>query len=92
MIRGISNFLVVVAFVLLLPFFCLAAWQWGSPDDRWLMKVAFCVLGPFCAVLWYIVLSHLVFRRKSSYLVQFVIFVLGYAGIFLLIRSGVLAF
>ncbi len=30
--------------------------------------------------------------RRSSYLVQFVIFVLGYAGIFQLLKSRVVAF
>ena len=92
MIRGFLNFLAFNAFVLLLPLLFFAAWRWGSPDEQWLMKVAFCVLSPFCAVLWYILLSHLVFRRRSSYLVQFVILVAGYAGIFLLLRSRVIAF
>jgi hypothetical protein len=92
MIRDFLNFLAVAAFTLLLPLFCLGAWLWGSADERWMMKVAFCVLSPFCAVMWYILLSHLVLRRRSSYLVQFLIFVLGYAGVFLLLRSGVIAF
>lgn len=92
MIRSFINFVVLVGFTLLLPFFCVAAWQWGSEDERLLMKIAFCVLAPFCAVLWYIILSHLVFHRRSSYLVQFMILVLGYAGIVLLIKSGMVAF
>jgi hypothetical protein len=56
------------------------------------MKVAFCVLSPFCACLWYILLSHLPFRRRSSYLMQFLILVLGYAGVFWLLRNGVITF
>jgi hypothetical protein len=55
------------------------------------MKVAICVLSPFCAVMWYIVSSHLVLHRRSSYLMQFAIFVLGYAGIFLLLKSRMVA-
>jgi hypothetical protein len=83
MIRSLINLGVLVGFTLTLPFLCVAAWGWGSADEKWLMKVAFCVLGLFCADLWYILLSHLVFRRRSSYLAQFLIFVLGYAGVFL---------
>lgn len=92
MMRSLLNFLALNAFILLLPLFCFAAWLRGSEDERWLMKVAFCVLSPFCACLWYILLSHLVFRRRSSYLMQFLIFVFGYAGVFLLLRSGVITF
>ncbi len=54
MIRGLMNFLVFNAFVLLLPVACFAAWGWGSADERWLMKVAICVLGPFCLDFWYL--------------------------------------
>lgn len=92
MIRSFLNFVVLVGFTLTLPFFCGAAWLWGSADERLLMKIAFCVLAPFCADLWYLILSHLVFGRKSSYFVQFFIFVLGYAGVFLLLRSGIIVF
>jgi hypothetical protein len=92
MIRGFLNFLAFSAFVVLLPIFCAAAWRWGSPDEQWLMKVAFCVLSPICVDFWYIVASHLVFGRRSSYLVQFLIFVAGYAGVFLLLRSGIILF
>jgi ABC-type branched-subunit amino acid transport system permease subunit len=92
MIRGILNFLATAAFTLLLPFFGIGAWLWGSPDERILMKICFCVLAPFCAVLWYILLSHLVLRRKSSYLAQFAIFVLGYAGIFFLLKERIISF
>jgi hypothetical protein len=92
MIRSLINFVVLVGFTLMLPIFCAAARLWGSADERWLMKMAFCVLGPFCADLWYILLSHLVFRRRSSYLMQFVIFVLGYTEIFLLLKSRMVTF
>jgi len=52
------------------------------------MKVAFCVLGPFCLDFWYLLLWHLVLRRESSYFVQLMIFVLGYSGVFFLLKSG----
>jgi hypothetical protein len=92
MLRSLTNFVVLIGFTLMLPLFCAAAWGWGSEDEKWLMKVVFCVLSPFCADLWYIVLSHIVLRRRSSYLMQFVIFVLGYAGIFLLLKFRTVAF
>ena len=92
MIRSLINFVVMVGFTLMLPFFCAAAWFWGSEDEKWLMKVCFCVLGPFCLDFWYLILRHIVLRKDSSYLVQFMIFVLGYAGIFLLLKSRMVAF
>jgi hypothetical protein len=92
MIRSLINFVVMVGFTLTLPLFCFAAWGWGSADERWLMKVCFCVLGPFCLDLWYLILSNLVLRRRASYVLQFMIFVLGYSGIFLLLKSRMVAF
>ena len=92
MIRSLVNFVVMVGFTLTLPAFGFMAWGWGSADERWLMKVCFCVLGPFCLDFWYITLSNLVLRRRASYLVQFMIFALGYAGIFLMLKSGVVRF
>jgi hypothetical protein len=92
MIRSLMNFLAFNAFVLLLPVACFAAWGWGSPDEKWLMKVAFCALGPFCLDFWYLIVTHLVVRRQSSYLVQFMIFVLGYSGVFFLLKSGMVRF
>ncbi|PYT65321.1 MAG: hypothetical protein DMG39_29510 [Acidobacteria bacterium] len=92
MIRSLMNFLAFNAFVLLLPVDCFAAWGWGSPDEKWLMKAAVCALGPLCAALWYIVLSHLVFRRRSSYLVQFLIILGGYGAIACLIRERIIRF
>jgi hypothetical protein len=44
---GLMNFLAFNAFVLLLPVCCIAAWIAGSTEERWLMRVAFCALGPF---------------------------------------------
>lgn len=92
MIRSLINFVALVGFTLMLPFFCAAAWGWGSTDEKWLMKVAFCVLGPFCLDFWYLIFRHLVLRKDSSYLVQFLIFLLGYAGIFFLLKSGMVRF
>jgi hypothetical protein len=91
-IRGIFNFVVMVGFTLTLPLFCFAAWGWGSADERWLMKVCFCALGPFCLDFWYLIFRHIVLRKDSSYLMQFMIFVLGYAGIFLMLKSSMVAF
>jgi hypothetical protein len=92
LIRGIGNFVVLVAFTLLLPFFCAAAWLCGSPDERWLMKVLGCVLSPFCAVLWYIIASHLLLRRRSSYFLQFVVFCLTACGVWWVLSTGRLTF
>jgi hypothetical protein len=92
MIRNLINFVALVGFTLMLPLFCGAAWFWSSKDEKWLMRVAFCSLSPFCAVLWYIVASHLVLHRKSSYLIQFLVFV-GIAGVvFLLLEDRVITF
>jgi hypothetical protein len=92
MIRSLTNFVVMVGFTLMLPAFGFMAWGWGSADERWLMKVCFCVLSPFCLDFWYLILSNLLLRRRASYLVQFLIFVLGYAGVFLLLKSRMVAF
>jgi hypothetical protein len=92
MIRSLTNFWAFNAFVLLLPVACFAAWAWGSPDEKWLMKVAFCALGPFCLDLWYLIVTHLVLRRQSSYLMQALIIIGGYAGIFLMLKSSMVRF
>ncbi len=92
MIRGLTNFAVLVGLTLMLPFFRAAAWLWGNADERILMKIAGCVLSPFTAVLWYVLLSHLILHRRSSYLVQFFVFLCSATGIVMLIRSGVITF
>jgi len=92
MIRGLLNFLAFNLFVLFLPLLGFAAWGCGSEDERWLMKVAFCVLSPFCLDLWYLIFRHIVLRKNSSYFVQFLIFVLGYAGILGMLKSGMVRF
>ena len=56
------------------------------------MKVAFCALRPFCLEFWYLISRHIVLRKDSSYLVQFLIFVIGYAGVFFLLKSGIVRF
>jgi hypothetical protein len=58
-------------------------------DDRWFLKMAFTFLGPFSAVLWYVVVSHLVLHRRAGYLMQSVIFVGTAAVIYLLLINGV---
>jgi hypothetical protein len=88
MIRSLINFVAMVGFTLTLPFFCAAAWVGGSSDEKWLMKVAFCALGPFCLDFWYLIFRHIVLRKDLSYLVQLMIFVLGYSGVFFLVKSG----
>jgi hypothetical protein len=75
-----------------MPFFCVAAWFWGSGDEQWLMKVALCAPGPFRLDFWYLIFRHIVLRKDSSYLVQFLIFVIGYAGVFFLLKSGMVRF
>jgi hypothetical protein len=88
MVRSLLNFIALMGFVLLLPFFCLAAWQWGSEDERWLMKVAFCLLSPLCGALWYGIVS----RKHFSYLVQVLIIIGGYAGVVWLVRERIITF
>ena len=92
LIRGIGNLVVLVAFTMLLPLFCGAAWLWGSPDEVWLMKVACCVLSPFCAVMWYIIASHVVLRRRSSYFIQFLVFCVTACGVWWVLSTGRLTF
>jgi hypothetical protein len=50
--------------------------------------VLFCVLSPFWACLWYILLSHLVLRRRSSYFIQFLVFNLHALLVILMLKSG----
>ena len=90
--RSVVNFVVLLAFTLLLPFFCAAAFLWGSPDEQWLMKVFGCALSPFCAVLWYIIASHLLLRRRSSYFIQFMVFCLTAYGVWWVVSIGRLTF
>jgi len=56
------------------------------------MKVAFCALRSFCLEFWYHISRHIVLRKDSSYLVQFLIFVIGYAGVFFLLSPGMVRF
>jgi hypothetical protein len=92
MIRGLMNFFVFAGSTLLLPVFGFMAWGWGSSDEKFLMKATFCALGPFCADLWYLIVTHLFLRRQSSYLMQALIIFGGYAGIALLLRERVIVF
>jgi hypothetical protein len=89
LIRSAGNFVLLVAFTLLLPFSCAAASLWGSADERWLMKVAFTFLGPFSTTLWYIAFSNLVLRRRAGFFMQFVIFFGTTTVIYLLLANGV---
>jgi len=91
----IVSFIVLVLFVLALPFLVVGTVIWGgsitgaAADSIWLIKVGATFLGPFSSVLWYIVISHLVLKRSAGFLMQFVVF-LGTAGvIYLLLATGV---
>lgn len=90
--RSAVNFLALVVLTLFLPLFCLAAWRWGSADEVSLMKVLGCVLSPFCTTMWYIVASHLLLHRRSSYFVQFVVFCVTIYGVWWVLSTGRLAF
>ena len=92
MIRSLTNFVVLVALTLMLPVACVAAWGWGSPDEKSLMKLSFCVLAPFCADFWYLIFWHVALKKESRYLVQLMIFVLGYAAIVLLLKFRMVTF
>jgi uncharacterized membrane protein len=92
MIRCLMNSIVFAGFTLLLPAFGFMVWSWGSSDEKFLMKAAVCSLGPFCADFWYLIVAHLVLRRQSSYLMQALIIIGGYAGIALLLKQRVIAF
>jgi hypothetical protein len=92
LLRSAGNFVLLVAFTLLLPFFCLAAWHWGSPDELWLMKVLGCVLSPFTAVFYYIIASHLLLRRRSSYFVQLCVFLATGYAVWWVVSTGRLTF
>lgn len=83
---SLSTMLFVIAVPLLLGLLLIPSL---SPDERWLLKMAFTFLGPFSAVLWYIVASHLVLRRRAGYLMQLVVFAGTAATIYLLLINGV---
>ena len=91
----IFSFIVLVLFILALPFLVVGTVIWGesitgaAADSIWLIKVGATFLGPFSGVLWYLVLSHLVLKRSAGFLMQLVVF-LGTAGvIYLLVATGV---
>lgn len=92
LIRNAVSFIAFVAFIMLLPLFCFAAWHWGSADEVWLMKVLGCVLSPFTAVFYYIIASHLLLRRRSSYLLQLVVFCVTAWGVWWVVSTGRLTF
>jgi len=88
--KGLLVSLTTMLFVIALPFLLgLLLIPSLPPDERWLLKMAFTFLGPFSAVLWYITVSNLVFRRRAGYLMQLVIFVGTSAVIYLLLINGV---
>ena len=78
----------IAAFVLLLPFFYIAALASGSPDERWMGKVAFFVFSPLSLAMWYALIS----RRRFSYFVQIILIIGGYAGVVGLLKWRVIVF
>jgi hypothetical protein len=95
MLRNFPNFIAVSIFTLLLPVFCLAAYWWGSRDERLLMKIAFCALLPLCAAMWFVVVSRIFLRKRSlmlSWFIQICIIIAGYIGIAFLLKSGLVTF
>jgi hypothetical protein len=91
----IVSFIVLVIFVLALPFLVVGTVIWNgsitgaAADSIWLIKVGATFLGPFSSVLWYIVISHLVLRRPAGYFIQFVVFLGTIGVIYLLLATGV---
>jgi hypothetical protein len=91
----IASFIVLVLFVLALPFLVVGTVIWGgsitgaAADSIWLIKVGATFLGPFSSVLWYIVISHLVLRRRAGFLMQFIVFAGTIGVIYLLLATGV---
>jgi hypothetical protein len=87
--QGLLVSLTTMLFVIVLPFLlALLLIPSLPPDDRWFLKMAFTFLGPFSAVLWYILISHLVLRRRAGYIMQLVIFVGTASAIYLLLING----
>ncbi len=91
----IASFVTLVLIILGLPFFVVGAVIWGrnltgaAADSIWFIKIAATFLGPFSAVVWYIVFSNLVFRQKAGYFMQFVVFFGTIGIIYLLLANGV---
>jgi hypothetical protein len=88
--KGFLVSLTTMLFVLILPFLLVFLLVPGlPPDDRWFLKVAFTLLSPFTALLWYIAFSNLVLHRRAGLFRQALVF-FGSAGvIYLLLVGGV---
>jgi hypothetical protein len=94
LVRHIAETLGIALFSMALPFLFLAALVCGqkigiNSDEIWLIKVAGTVLMPFGITLWYITLSHLVFRRRAGYFIQVVVFFGTAMLMYVLLSSGV---
>ena len=92
LIHGFGSFIALVVLTLFLPLFCLAALRWGSPDEIWQMKVLGCALAPCCTTMWYIIASHLLLRRRSSFFIQFLVFCVTAYGVWWVVSTGRLTF
>lgn len=95
LLRHMFETLAIALFSMLLPFLMAWAIIWGrnrtgvDADAVWFIKAAGTVLLPFGAVFWYIAVSHILFRRRSSYFIQFLVFVGTVGLIALLLKLGV---
>lgn len=45
-----------------------------------------------CACIWAAVISNFIFRRRLGWLLEFVIIIVGYVGIALMVKSGMVTF
>lgn len=94
LIRGIATLGVLVAFTMALPFL-----MWWAHTHRYLRGIDsdavdyirwFSIpLLPCAMVMWYIVASHLVLGRRSSFFVQFLVFAVTIIVEYMLLSRGI---
>ena len=84
------NSIAFAGFVLLLPVFGLMAWFAGSADEKFLMKAATCALGPLC--IGGAPDVPILAGSSTASFVPFLIIVMGYVGVFFLLKFGVVTF
>lgn len=94
LIRGIANLAVLAAFTMALPFL-----MWWAHTHRYLRGIDsdavdyirwFSIpLLPCATVMWYILTSHVVLRRRSSFFMQSLVFVATVFVEYLLLRRGI---
>lgn len=93
-VRGIANLAALAAFTMVLPFLmwwahthrCLRGIDSDAVDYiRWFSIP----LLPCAMVIWYIVASHLVLGRRSSYFMQFLVFASTIVVEYMLLSRGI---